>query len=160
MPVEKISKEVFTLVDNMIETMLKNDGIGLAATQVGSLLRLFVIKASPEEDKKEDKPEPMAVINPEIINQEGLDVREEGCLSFPELYLNIVRPQKIRIHGKNLYNERRILGATGLIARAIMHEIDHLNGVQFIERVDKAELAEQEKIENYLKTLSQNAHAS
>jgi len=151
-PVDKISKEVFTLADDMIETMLSNDGLGLAATQVSSPLRLFVINISLDGDA----PKPMVVINPRIISQEGLEVHEEGCLSFPELYLNIERPQKVRIHAKDLYNENAILDATGLLARAVMHEIDHLDGILFIERVAKIAQEEQEKILKYLETLSQN----
>lgn len=151
-PVGKISKEVFTLVDNMIETMLNNDGLGLAATQVGSPLRLFVINVSLDGNV----PKSMVVINPRVISEEDVEIHEEGCLSFPDLYLNIERPQKVRIHAKDLYNESTILDATGVLARAIMHEIDHLDGVLFIERVAKRAQEEQEKIDKYLETLSQN----
>jgi peptide deformylase len=151
-PVGKISKEVFTLVDNMIETMLNNDGLGLAATQVGSPLRLFVINVSRDGEVSKS----MVVINPRVISEEDVEVHEEGCLSFPDLYLNIERPQKVRIHAKDLYNESTILEATGVLARAIMHEIDHLDGVLFIERVAKRAQEEQEKIDKYLETLSQN----
>lgn len=149
-PIEKISKEVFILVDNMIETMFKNDGIGLSSTQVGSLLRLFVINVSLDGDA----PKPMAIINPQILSRESSEVHEEGCLSFPGLYLNIARPEKVRIHAKNLYNESNILEATGLLARVVIHEMDHLDGILFIERVAKTALEEQEKIKKYLNTLS------
>jgi peptide deformylase len=155
-PVDKISKEIFILADDMIETMLKNDGLGLAATQVSSPLRLFVINVSLDGDT----PKPMVVINPRIISEEDVEVHEEGCLSFPDLYLNIERPQKVRIYAKDLYNENTILDATGLLARAIMHEIDHLDGVLFIERVAQRAHEEQKKIEKYLETLSQNSKPS
>jgi peptide deformylase len=155
-PIDKISKEIFTLADDMIETMLNNDGLGLAATQVNSPWRLFVINASLDGGV----PKPMVVINPRVISQEGLDVHEEGCLSFPDLYLNIERPQKVRIHAKDLYNESTILEATGLLARAVMHEIDHLDGILFIERVAKIAHEEQNKIKKYLDTLSQNTEPS
>jgi peptide deformylase len=155
-PIGKISKEIFTLADNMIETMLKNDGLGLAATQVGSLLRLFVINVSLDGDV----PKPMVVINPRVISGEDSEIHEEGCLSFPDLYLNIARPQKLRIYAKDLYNENTILDATGLLARAVMHEIDHLDGVLFIERVAQRAQEEQEKIKKYLEMLPQNTEPS
>lgn len=148
-PVSKISKEIFQLTDDMIETMLQIDGVGLAANQVGSDLRIFVINTSPSDEK----PQPIVVINPEILNQQGETVDDEGCLSFPELYLRIARPAEVRIHAKNLYNESFILETTGILARAVMHEIDHLNGILFIEHADKTE---QDKINEYLKKIDLN----
>ncbi len=146
LPVDKISKEVYTLIDDMIETMLKEDGLGLAANQVGSLSRIIVINTASHEDK----PEPIAMINPVILNQEGSAIEEEGCLSFPELYLRISRPERVRVHAKNLYNEDLVYETDGIIARAIFHEIDHLNGILFIDHVMKEE---EEKIDRYLDTL-------
>ena len=146
LPVDKISKEVYTLVDDMIETMLKEDGLGLAANQVGALSRIIVINTTSNEDK----PEPIAMINPVILNQEGSTIAEEGCLSFPELYLKINRPERIRVHAKNLYNEDLVYETNGIMARAILHEIDHLNGILFIDNVIKSE---EEKINRYLDTL-------
>jgi peptide deformylase len=146
LPVDKISKEVYTLVDDMIETMLKEDGLGLAANQVGSLSRIIVINTTSHEDK----PEPIAMINPVILNQEGSTIEEEGCLSFPELYLKINRPERVRVHAKNLYNEDLVYETDGIMARAIFHEIDHLNGILFIDHVMKSE---EEKINRYLDTL-------
>ena len=145
-PVEKISKEVFELADKMIETMLKNDGIGLAANQVGFLLRLFIIKTALGEGESKLMP----VINPEVLNQSGSVIEEEGCLSFPELYLHVARPEEVRIHGKNLYNESIVFEATGFLARAAMHEIDHLNGILFIERIEETE---KEKVKQYIESL-------
>jgi len=143
LPVEKISERIFILVDNMVETMLRSEGVGLAANQVGSLNRIFVLNSTPQEDT----PKPIAVVNPEILDQEGKVVEEEGCLSFPELYLKIARLEMIRIQAKNLYNETFVLDATGLLARAIQHEIDHLNGVLIIDYVDETE---KEKVKEYL----------
>ena len=143
LPVEKISERIFTLVDNMVETMLRSEGVGLAANQVGSLNRIFVLNSTPQEDT----PKPIAVVNPEILDQEGKVVEEEGCLSFPELYLKTARSEMIRIQAKNLYNETFVLDATGLLARAIQHEIDHLNGVLIIDYVDETE---KEKVKEYL----------
>jgi len=144
--VDNISKEVYKLVDDMIETMLKEDGLGLAANQVGSLSRIILINTSSQEDK----PEPVAMINPVILNQEGSVIEEEGCLSFPELYLKIGRPERVRVHTKNLYNEDLVYEADGIMARAILHEIDHLNGIVFIDHVMKSE---EEKIKKYLDTV-------
>jgi len=146
LPVDNISKEVYKLVDDMIETMLKEDGLGLAANQVGSLSRIILINTSSQEDK----PEPVAMINPVILNQEGSVIEEEGCLSFPELYLKIGRPERVRVHTKNLYSEDLVYEADGIMARAILHEIDHLNGIVFIDHVMKSE---EEKIKKYLDTV-------
>ncbi len=149
-PVDKISKEVYKLVDDMIETMLKEDGLGLAANQVGVLLRIFVINTASQGDE----PEPIAMINPVILDQEGSVIIEEGCLSFPELYLNISRPERIRVHAKNLYNEDIVYETDGIVARAILHEIDHLNGILFI---DHASETEEEKIKKFLEPLNSPA---
>lgn len=145
-PVEKISQDIFQLAEDMVETMVKEDGLGLAANQVGSLLRIFVINMTPQEDQ----PTPVVMINPEVLSQEGTVRAEEGCLSFPELYLNIVRPQRIRMHAKNLYNEDFVYEMDGVLARAVLHEIDHLNGTLFIDHVDEAE---KEKIKTYVDNL-------
>ncbi len=142
-PVAKISQEIFQLAENMVETMVKADGLGLAANQVGSLLRIFVINMTPQEDQ----PTPVVMINPEVLSQEGAVRAEEGCLSFPELYLNFVRPQRIRIHVKNLYNEDLVYEMDGILARAVLHEIDHLNGTLLIDHVEEAE---EEKVKTYV----------
>lgn len=148
-PVEKISKEIIDLADDMIETMKKADGIGLAANQVGSHMRIFALNTTPHEDT----PTPSVFINPEILDQEGTIVEEEGCLSFPELYLKITRYEKVRLHANNLYNEDIIYETNGLLARAIQHEIDHLNGVVFIDRVMQED---EQVIKDYLGNLETN----
>lgn len=145
-PVEKISKDVFKLVDDMIETLINEEGLALAANQVGSLYRIFVINATP----REDTPKPVVFINLEILNQEGTAVEEEGCLSFPELYVRIKRADKIRVRAKNVYNENLIYETDGILARAIQHETDHLNGILFIDHVDKTE---EEEVKKYLDNL-------
>lgn len=143
LPVDKPSKEIFNLVDNMVETMLKADGVGLASNQVGSLHRVFVLNTTPHEDT----PTSIAVINPEIITYEGEVVDDEGCLSLPELYIKIARPEKMSIKAKNLYNESFVLDTSGLLARAVQHEIDHLNGILIIDYVADEE---KEKVKEYL----------
>lgn len=142
MPVQKITDEIFALVDTMLETMAAEDGLGLAANQIGSAHRIFVINAAPGEEKAE----PIVCINPVILQQDGEVIDEEGCLSFPDLYLKINRPRSVRFYAKNLYNEGFVLDLSGLMARAVMHEVDHLNGVLFI---DHAAPDDRPKIEKY-----------
>lgn len=141
--VDKITEEIFDLVEAMKETMRKNEGVGLAANQVGKNHRLFILNTTPYEDQ----PTPIAVINPEIIGQEGAEVDEEGCLSFPDLRIDIERPQKIRLQMQTLYNEKVILEIQDFLARAACHEIDHLNGIVFIERVLEKD---KPKVQKYL----------
>ena len=142
-PVKKIGEEIFALVEDMIETMLKEDGVGLAANQVGSEARIFVLNTAPSEDD----PKPLVFINPVVLDQQGEIIDEEGCLSFPDLYLRIPRPEEVRVYAKSLYNEGFVLDLAGILARAVMHEMDHLNGILFIDRADAAE---KEKIDKYL----------
>jgi len=143
-PIEKITKEIFELVEDMTETMLKNDGVGLSGNQVGRLLRVFVANFSPGNDK----PTPIAILNPDIISKNGEVIYEEGCLSFPELYLNIPRPEEICLRAKNLYNETLVLDVSGIFARIVLHESEHLDGILFIDNIlDK----EKEKVARYLK---------
>jgi peptide deformylase len=142
-PVGKISKELFELTDTMIETMIKEDGVGLAANQVGILLRIFVLNTTPHEDT----PTPVVMINPEVLNQEGSVTAEEGCLSFPELFLTIARPEKVRLHARDLYGEDFVYEMEGILARAVLHEIDHLNGTLII---DHADVSEQDRVKKYV----------
>jgi peptide deformylase len=141
-PVEKITEEMFELVDTILETMAAEDGIGLAANQIGSSCRIFVINTAPGEEKTE----PLVCINPVVLDQEGEIVDEEGCLSFPDLYLSVSRPRTVRLYARNLYNDGFVVELSGLLARAVMHEIDHLNGVLFIERAAGSDRA---KIDGY-----------
>ncbi len=146
-PVDKITKEIFDLAEAMTTTMLENEGVGLAANQVGSLINLFIINLKPFDDK----PEPIVAINPRIIKQNEIEEDEEGCLSFPGLFLHIPRYKYIVLHYQNLYNEKIIIEAEGIIARAIQHEYDHLNGVLFIDYVAEKE---KERLNEYLSNLN------
>lgn len=130
-PIERITQEIINLSDDMIATMLHEEGLGLAANQVGVLKRLFVLNTTPGEEKAT----PEVFINPEIIDNDDVVQEEEGCLSFPELYIKITRADKVRIHARNLRNEDVIYEMNGLLARAIQHEVDHLNGVLIIDHV-------------------------
>uniref|UniRef100_A0A7C6AG40 Peptide deformylase n=1 Tax=candidate division WOR-3 bacterium TaxID=2052148 RepID=A0A7C6AG40_UNCW3 len=145
-PVEKITKEIFDLAESMVKTMFDNDGIGLAANQVGVLWNLFIVNLKPLDDQ----PEPVVVINPKIIKQEETIEDEEGCLSFPGLFLHIPRYKRLLLHYQNLYNEKIVIEADGLVARAIQHEYDHLNGTLFIDYVNEKE---KDKVKEYLSNL-------
>ncbi len=151
-PVEKIGESTFRLVERMIETMIAEEGLGLAANQVGSLQQVFILNANPSEGEVET----IVCINPVILEQEGEDISEEGCLSFPDLFLKIVRPEKVRLQAKNLYNETFLLDLTGIMARAAMHEMDHLNGVLLI---DHAANADRGAVERYTEDIASKSDA-
>lgn len=141
-PVERISKEILELANDLIETMLVEDGVGLAANQIGREYRVFVLNTMNGE-----KAEPVVFVNPSIIDKTGEKCEEEGCLSFPDLYINITRAEEVRVQATNLYGEDVLYEAKGLLARAIQHEIDHLNGVLLIDHCGEAD---QEKVRLYL----------
>lgn len=123
-PVEKIDGRIKQLVDDMKETLIKADGVGLAAPQVGVLKRIFVV------DINVDKSDIREFINPEIIKKKGKnDKYLEGCLSFPGRSFKIVRPEKVTVRAQNLSGEWFVFEAEDFIARALMHENDHLDGI-------------------------------
>jgi peptide deformylase len=130
-PVQTIDEELGALAEAMIETMHENTGIGLAANQVGRLLRLFVLDLGAVEEGMGA----IVCINPEIIEEEGQKISEEGCLSFPELRGEVPRPARIRARFTDLEGTRQEVEVTDLLARAFCHETDHLDGVLFIDRM-------------------------
>jgi len=132
--VRSLDEGMIKFVDDMFETMRKAGGIGLAANQVGVFQRVIVIDVSEMEETKDQKP--IALINPEVVSQEGESTMEEGCLSIPEIREQVDRPEVIRLKYKDLEFKDQELVASGLIARVILHEIDHLNGVLFIDYLD------------------------
>jgi peptide deformylase len=136
-PVEKITDEIRELCHNMVETMKGCDGIGLAAPQVGYLLRIFVSNLASEDEKGElHLGEPKIYINPILTApSEALVERNEGCLSIPKLYLPIVRPLSIHLEATDLEGNTFHEECYGYPARNRMHENDHLNGVLFIDRI-------------------------
>ncbi len=149
-PVTKIDDATLKLIMDMFETMHSADGIGLAANQVGVLQRIIVIDISCLEDYKTVKP--IALINPEVISEEGKCVMEEGCLSVPDVRGEVERPKKIVISYKDTNFKTQQIVAEDLLARVILHELDHLNGVLFVDYLPKSkklELKEAiEKIQN------------
>ena len=128
-PVEEINEEIRQLAANMLETMYANDGIGLAANQVGVLKRIFVMDLQLEENN----PGPMVFINPEIKNPRGSDVMEEGCLSIPGVRGDVKRAKEIDFEALTLDGKKITLHAEGLLARVMLHETDHLNGRLFVD---------------------------
>ncbi|MEW6408637.1 MAG: peptide deformylase [Nitrospirota bacterium] len=130
-PVENIDAEIQMFIDDMFETLYSAPGIGLAATQVGELKRIIVIDIGI----KEGGIPPIALINPEIIAEEGNVMAEEGCLSVPEYTSEVKRAEKISVRGIGRDGLKKEFDAIGLLARAIQHEIDHLNGILFIDRI-------------------------
>lgn len=126
--VEKIDKRLLTLIDDMFDTMYEADGVGLAAPQVGILKRLFVIDIGEG---------PLVFINPEILETDGEQVDQEGCLSLPGELEEVKRPNYVRARAINEKGEEFEIEAEELLARAILHENDHLDGTLFIDRVEK-----------------------
>lgn len=154
-PVEKIDKEIEKLLDDMAETMYDAPGVGLAAPQVGVNLRVIVVDVSPRD---ENSPGLIELINPEIISSEGEQWGEEGCLSIPGFLSDVKRKEKVRVRGLNRKGETVEIEAEELLARAFQHEIDHLDGILFIDRLSrlKRELLKK-KIE---KTFGKESHAA
>lgn len=130
--VEKIDEKILTLLDDMIDTMHKNEGIGLAAPQVGILKRAIVVDIEDGNTYK--------MLNPKIIKHSGKQVAQEGCLSVPELKGEVARPMSITVNYLNEKGEDITMDAEELLARAICHEVDHLNGILFKDRVKNTQV--------------------
>ena len=130
LPVERIDDELRRLMDDMLETMYAAPGIGLAAVQVGVPRRLLVIDASEDEEERQ----PLYFVNPEIVSLGSeMHLHEEGCLSIPDVRVDIERPASVIVRYTDREGERRELEATGLLATAIQHEINHLDGKLIID---------------------------
>jgi len=129
--VERIDDEIVTLVQDMVETMHAAPGIGLAANQVGVGKRVFVLDLSVGE-KEEDL---HVFINPKIVESGGSEVAEEGCLSFPDIHIDVERPFLATVEAQGLDGKTFALAARGLLARAMQHEIEHLEGRVFIQNL-------------------------
>ena len=131
-PVAKVDAKVARLMDDMLETMYAAPGIGLAAPQVGVTQRIIVLDVAREDEK----PAPIRMANPELVWVSDEDVTyNEGCLSLPEHYADVVRPKAIRVRYLDHQNEIRELKAEGLLATCIQHEMDHLDGVLFVDHI-------------------------
>jgi peptide deformylase len=131
-PVERVDAATAKLMADMLETMYDAPGVGLAAPQVGVLKRIIVVDPAREEAP----PAPLKMANPEIIwSSEETKPHEEGCLSLPEEYDEVVRPDKIKVRYVDENNELRTIDADGLLSVIIQHEMDHLNGVLFVDHI-------------------------
>ena len=133
-PVPMVDSSVTRLWDDMLETMYHAPGIGLAAIQIGVPLRLIVMDVAKEGEEKK----PLFLANPEIVwASEALNDYEEGCLSIPEFYEMVTRPADVKVRYQDRRGEPREIEASGLMATCLQHEIDHLNGVLFIDHISR-----------------------
>jgi len=126
--VEEINDKIQELIDDMLDTMYEANGVGLAAVQVGILKQVIVIDIG-------DGDEPLILINPKILKEKGVQEVEEGCLSFPNKFAKVERPSEITIEAKDREGKIRKVKAKELLAQAISHEIDHLNGTVFVDKM-------------------------
>ena len=129
--VEALTTDIDKLIDDMIETMYAAPGIGLAAPQIGESLKIFVIDLSLGKDPAGLH----AMINPEFVERDGMQLEEEGCLSIPGFTATVARPKRVVVKGLNRQGDEYTIEGTGLLARALQHEIDHLNSCLFVDRL-------------------------
>ncbi|MCL2874054.1 MAG: peptide deformylase [Defluviitaleaceae bacterium] len=135
-PVKEINDKIITLLDDMTDTMIDRNGVGLAAVQVGALRRVAIIDAPNTEEFGEDyDDEIIEMINPEILEINGQVIKNEGCLSIPGKAGTVSRPENLKVKFLNRDGESVIIEATGYRARAISHELDHLDGILFTDKV-------------------------
>ncbi len=144
-PVDRVTEVHRQLMAEMVETMHDAGGVGLAAQQVGRTERICVIDIPPKSQTDEEAlynapvPMPLKLVNPEIIHQEGTQLDQEGCLSFPKIGGELVRAEFVTCQYLDENNSVQIINARGLLARALQHEIDHLNGILYIDRMSATE---------------------
>ena len=134
--VEKVDQKIIELGQDMLDTMYKNDGIGLAASQVGILKRVIVydVRYIQEDGKKEGH----ILINPKITSRSKSMIEvEEGCLSFPDVYENVLRHEKVTVEYTDIERKKRKINAKDIEAVVLQHEIDHLDGIVFLDRVEE-----------------------
>jgi peptide deformylase len=133
-PVSEIDEEILKLIEDMVETMLAAPGVGLAAPQVGVSKRIIVVRSLEDPEGKDY----FVLINPEIVSAQGEEVAEEGCLSVPEFRDEIGRAEKVRVKGLDHEGRPVEMEGVGLMARILQHEIDHLNGLLYFDRLSPA----------------------
>jgi peptide deformylase len=134
-PVSQVTPEIRKLARDMFETMYYTSGVGLSAPQIGINKRLLVIDVSGGEDRSKQ----LTVINPVVIETNGSQTGREGCLSFPGLFATVTRPNFVKIRGLNLEGKEVEVEGSELLARALLHEIDHLDGILYIQRMKKSD---------------------
>jgi peptide deformylase len=134
-PVTQVDSRIHQLMDDMLETMYDAPGIGLAATQVGEPVRVIVLDIGKGEDRTQR--DPQCLVNPEIVANAGERIWEEGCLSVPEYTADVTRAERVTVRALDRTGQEITLEADGLLAICLQHEIDHLNGVLFIDRLSR-----------------------
>lgn len=135
--VEQVDEEVRTLLDDMADTMYDSRGIGLAAVQVGVLRRVVVIDIGWREEDDATRA-PLKLVNPEIVtSSEERSLYNEGCLSFPEHYSEVERPAIVKVRYQDEQGKSQEMEATGLLATCVQHEIDHTNGITFVDHISR-----------------------
>jgi peptide deformylase len=133
-PIERVDTEILRLADDMLETMYDAPGIGLAAVQIGVARRMLVIDVAREGEDKQ----PLVFINPEVVaSSDERSVYEEGCLSIPDYYAEVERPARVTVKHIDRDGKEQVIEADGLLATCLQHEIDHLNGVLFIDYISR-----------------------
>jgi len=140
LPVEKVTPEIRKLMDDMLETMYASNGIGLAAVQVGVHKRILVMDVERGSDrygtKDEKKSHPLFLVNPEIVQEsEEENIYEEGCLSFPGQFAEVVRPKRVKVKHLDYHGQERIMDCDELLATCVQHEMDHLDGIVFVDHI-------------------------
>jgi peptide deformylase len=143
-PLRRVDTELRQIVRQMFDLMYAAEGVGLAANQVDLPMRFFVVNLDAEAGKGEE----LVFINPVVSQTKGSEESEEGCLSLPGLYGNVVRPKQVMVNAYNLAGEEIKMKVTGLFSRVIQHELDHLNGVLFPDRMSTTALAEARPVLN------------
>jgi peptide deformylase len=136
-PIEKISDEIRTLAQDMLEVMYDEPGIGLAAPQVGESLRLIVLDTDWKDDEAGGERRPLVLVNPEIVEREGSLIWNEACLSVPDYSAEVERSARVRVRGLDLEGREVVEDASDLRAVCFQHEIDHLDGILFIDRISR-----------------------
>lgn len=136
--VKEINERIEILLEDMVDTMYENEGVGLAAPQIGVLRKVVVIDIGDGVIK---------LINPEIIEKEGENIDVEGCLSVPNKIGTVNRPERVKVKYLNEFGEEKIIEGTGLLAKALCHEIDHLNGILFIDKMIEEIIPEEQEAE-------------
>jgi len=146
-PVKEVNDDIRKLCDDLLETMYHNNGIGLAAVQVGVMKRVIVVDVEWSTAERPDDPnaqasgkdgKPITLINPEIIEEDSEpNLYKEGCLSFPEQYSDVERPKEVTVKYLDEHGAQQTLHTGGLLATCIQHEIDHVNGVTFVDHISR-----------------------
>jgi len=146
-PVKEINDDIRKIIDDLTDTLTIENGIGLAATQVGILLRILIVDLTKSKQEKK-----IALINPKIVYKSlETEEREEGCLSIPDVWGNVIRPKKIKVKGELISGKTIILEADNLFSRVLQHEIDHLEGKLFIDYLSREDYNKnKEKIDKIL----------